>query len=418
MAHSSPSPIDRRLRLTAGAMRAASRLARATGRGGSVVGGHVGLRFDQDLLARLSAGRRIVTVSATNGKTTTTNLLTAALRVHGPVVTNSQGSNLATGLVAALATDLHTQTVALEVDEATLATTAHDLRPKVIVLGNLSRDQLDRYGEVRIVAQRWQRMLADLQPDAPTVVANADDPLVAWAAGAATKVIWVAAGSPWSADAQVCPACTAPIVHQARHWSCTGCDLERPTTTVDIAGHNVIFHDAHGDLTVPMTLAIPGDFNIANAALALCAAHEFGIDPISGAQAMAATSQVEGRYRQVDVDGRSVRLLMAKNPAGWQAALGILRSKPTPVLVAINAQTADGHDPSWLFDVPFEVLRGRPVVASGERAHDLSVRLHYGDIDHTVVAGSALDALGTCPHGEVDLIANYTAFHTVLGDLR
>ncbi len=383
-----------------------------------MVGGHVGLRLDKDLLARLSAGRRIVTVSATNGKTTTTNLLTAALRILGPVVTNSQGSNLATGLVAALATDLHTQTVALEVDEATLAATAHDLRPEVIVLGNLSRDQLDRYGEVRIVAQRWQTMLAGLQPDTPTVVANADDPLVAWAASNASHVVWVAAGSPWSADAQVCPACTAPIVHLDGHWSCTGCDLMRPTTTVDIAGRDVIFRDARGDLTVPVELSIPGDFNIANAALALSAARELGVDPVAGAHAMTATAQVEGRYRQVEVDGRNVRLLMAKNPAGWQAALGILRSEPTPVVVAINAQTADGHDPSWLFDVPFEVLRGRQVVAAGERAHDLSVRLHYGEVAHTVVAGSALHALGTCQQGDVDLIANYTAFHTVLGELQ
>ena len=109
---------------------------------------------------------------------------------------------------------------------------------------------------------------------------------------------------------------------------------------------------------------------------------------------------------------------MAKNPAGWQESLGILQPAPTPVVVGINARIADGRDPSWLWDVSFEALRGRPVIATGDRAHDLSVRLHYAGIEHEVSQGAALDAARTLPPGHVDVVCNYTAFADVLGSLK
>lgn len=414
---SRPSP---RLRTTTALMRATAAGARRAGRGGSVLGGHVGLALDRRLVAHLAEGRWIAAVSATNGKTTTTNLLAAALGVGGAVVTNSLGSNLRTGIAAALAADLATRRAALEVDEATLAAVADELRPAVVVLGNLSRDQLDRYGEVRILAERWRAMFERLAAagTTPAVVANADDPLVTWSAGEVPDVTWVAAGAAWTADATVCPACAAPIVHGTDTWRCTGCDLTRPVPDVEVHGGTVVFHDDGGDLEVPVTLAIPGAFNLGNAALALAAARLGGVAPLDAAPAMATTGEVAGRYRTVRVGNHEVRLLMAKNPAGWQASLDIVQPPPVPVVVAVNARVADGRDPSWLWDVPFESLDGRPVVAAGERAHDLSVRLHYAGVRHEVRPGSALAAVGTFPAGPVDLIANYTAFSDVLADLR
>lgn len=401
--------------MTAAGMRGASRLARAAGLGGSVIGGHLGLRLDRDLLAKLAANRRIVTVSATNGKTTTTNLLTAALATAGPVVSNTQGSNLVTGLAAALAGDLDVPRAALEVDEATLAATAHDLAPATMVFANLSRDQLDRYGEVRIVAEKWRKMLADLADRGirPHVVANADDPLVTWSVTAHPDVTWVSVGAPWTADALVCPDCAAPVIHSATDWHCTGCDLARPDPDVSLVDHTVTFHGT--DLApVEIELAIPGAFNLANAAMALTAARLEGIEPSIAAAAMRTTQEVAGRYATITHQGRRIRLLMAKNPAGWQSSLDIVAPPPTPVVVAINARVADGRDPSWLWDVPFERLAGRHVVAAGERAEDLSVRLHYGGVDHELHTGSALDACATLPAGAVDLVANYTAFSDAL----
>lgn len=413
MNQSTPHPIG--VRVTAASMRSASRIARAAGLGGSVIGGHLGLRLDPGLLAKLASGRRIVTVSATNGKTTTTNLLTAALATDGPVVSNTQGSNLASGLAAALAGDLSITRAALEVDEATLAATAGELVPSTMVLANLSRDQLDRYGEVRIVAEKWRHMLADLARSGmyPHVVANADDPLVTWSVAEHSEVTWVSVGSPWTADALVCPDCAAPVIHSASDWHCTGCDLARPTPDVSLVDNTVIFHD-EADRAVEVTLSLPGRFNLANATMALAAARTWGVDPSVAANAMRTTDEVAGRYGTIEVAGRRIRLLMAKNPAGWQSSLDIVAPPPTPVVVAINARVADGRDPSWLWDVPFERLGGRTVVAAGDRADDLAVRLHYGGVDHDVHAGPALAACRTLPAGPIDLIANYTAFSDAL----
>lgn len=410
----SPAP-SLRLKATAKAMRATAALARKAGRGGSVLGGHVGLRVDPNLIAHLAADRWIVAVSATNGKTTITNLIREALAIDGPVLSNSTGSNLRTGIAAALAEDLTIGRAALEVDEATLATTGEALNPAVLVLGNLSRDQLDRYGEVRIIAQRWQTLLASLAET--HIVANADDPLVVWAVGDAPHVTWLAPGMSWTADAAVCPNCGATIDHHPSGWACSGCDARRPAVAVQVNGNTVTFHDAPTPLHVAVNLNIPGAFNVGNAAFALVVARLAKIDEHAAAAAMAAVTQVAGRYRNVTRGDHVARLLMAKNPAGWQESLGILTSADTPAIVGINARVADGKDPSWLWDVDFSVLAGRQVIATGDRAEDLSVRLHYAGVDHVVHHGPALDALELVPAGIVDVVCNYTAFADILAAL-
>jgi lipid II isoglutaminyl synthase (glutamine-hydrolysing) len=131
---------------------------------------------------------------------------------------------------------------------------------------------------------------------------------------------------------------------------------------------------------------------------------------------MAAVSDVVGRYSTVEVNGARARLLLAKNPAGWAEVFDMLLPPPSPVVVAINARTADGHDPSWLWDVPFELLRGRRVVATGERGLDLAVRLHYAEVDHVRVA-TPREAVRAAGAPEVDVVANYTAFHQFLAQL-
>src|SRR5690242_1410487 len=188
-----------RAKLATSLTRSAAALSRATGRGdGSVIGGRIGLLIDPDLLANLAAGREIALVSGTNGKTTTTRLATAAMGVLGPVATNSLGANMPTGHTSALAKAGHTRYAVLEVDEHYLAQVLAATAPRVVALLNLSRDQLDRAKEVAMMAALWREALARH----PTpVVANADDPMVTWAAwdvaGAAAPVTWVAAGQRW-----------------------------------------------------------------------------------------------------------------------------------------------------------------------------------------------------------------------------
>jgi UDP-N-acetylmuramyl tripeptide synthase len=143
--------------------------------------------------------------------------------------------------------------------------------------------------------------------------------------------------------------------------------------------------------------------------MAAAAVVALGQDPAWAVQAMARVGTVAGRYERVTVDGVRVRLLLAKNPAGWAEALDLIRPAPVPVVVGINARVADGHDPSWLWDVPFERLRGRTVVATGERGRDLAVRLHYAGVSHTYVEDYR-DAVRAAGGPEVDLAANYTSF--------
>jgi UDP-N-acetylmuramyl tripeptide synthase len=397
---------------TAGSV--AAGLSRRTGRGdGTTIGGRITLILDPTALAHAAEGRDLALISGTNGKTTTRTLLVAALRTRGPVVSNSGGANLPTGLTAALATDRTSRNGVLEVDEPFLPMVSAAVRPRAAVLLNLSRDQLDRYAEVRRLAGIWRDALG--QPNSPAVVANCDDPLVAWAASVAPRVVWVSAGQRWQGDAAVCPACGGVIARDAAGWS-SDCGLARPAPDWTVNRDTVV--DPDGDRHT-VALAIPGEVNVGNAALAAAAATLWGVAPADSFAAMTGIAEVEGRYLTATYDGVSARLLLAKNPAGWLEALSMLPAAAGAVVVAVNARAADGRDPSWLWDVPFELLQGRFAVATGERSRDVAVRLRYAGVDHVRIddEASALRAAGR--DGPVEVLANYTAFQTyrrVVGD--
>jgi UDP-N-acetylmuramyl tripeptide synthase len=409
-----------RTRLAVAATVAVNRLSRALGLGeGTVVGGRAGLAIAPGGLADLAAGRPVALVSGTNGKTTTTRLLAAGLEAGGTaVVTNSTGSNMSEGHFAALAAGDRRASVVLEVDEGYLPRTTRSLRPKVIVLLNLSRDQLDRTNEVRMVAERWREALSR---SAATVVANADDPLVAFGAASAPSVLWVAGGGRWRSDAVGCPSCGGGIHYGEGGWSCA-CGFARPApdVTVEQAGEDggtrAVFPDGR---RLAVSLAIPGAFNARNAVMAAAAASVFGVPYEASLAAMARIEGVAGRFSVHQVAGVPARLLLAKNPAGFEELLDLVAGGHGPVVVAINARVADGRDPSWLWDVEFERLAGRPVVAAGERSADLSVRLDYGGVDHEresdpVRAVALARRLGGGRDVAVEFIGNYTAFHDLL----
>ena len=386
-------------------------VSRLTGRGsGAVIGGRVALALDKAALSKLTAGRSLYLVSGTNGKTTTTALLAAALATAGPIVHNTTGANLKTGLVSALAKDLDSPVAVLEVDEAALVQVLAETTATVVVLLNLSRDQLDRYGEVRLAAAKWRTSLG-ARPEIH-VVANCDDPLVVWAAQAAGTVTWVSTGQRWRIDATSCPNCGSRITWVGVEWSCS-CGLARPEPEIEGGGIAVEI----GGRSFPVELQLPGRCNAANAAMAMAAARIAGIDPEDALAAMVGIANVAGRYREVNLGPASARLLLAKNPAGWNETLDFLAPAPAGVVVAVNAQGPDGYDTSWLWDVDFERLEGRPVIAAGERALDVAVRLRYAGVPHEVCADPLL-AARQLPPGKVELVANYTAFQTVLGAVR
>jgi UDP-N-acetylmuramyl tripeptide synthase len=389
----------------------AAGLSRVTGRGsGTTVGGRLTLAIDPLALQHAAAGRDLALVSGTNGKTTTRSLLVAALATREPVVSNGGGANLPTGLTAALAANRTARIGVLEVDEPFLPRVATAVRPRVVVLLNLSRDQLDRYAEVRRLAGIWRDALA--VPGGPVTIGNVDDPLVVWAATAAHRTVWVAAGQRWHDDATVCPACGDVIQRDGDDWS-SDCGLRRPAPHWTVTGSQVT--DADGEAH-RVALSIPGDVNVGNAALAAAAASLWQVKAADAFAAMAHIPSVEGRYLQTSYAGHPTRLLLAKNPAGWVEALSMLPETSGGTVVAVNARAADGRDPSWLWDVPFEVIRGRFAVATGERSRDVAVRLRYAGVDHVRIddpAAALVRAGQSAGDGApVEVLANYTAFQS------
>jgi len=414
-----------RAKLATSVSKGAAALSRAAGRGdGSVIGGRIGLMIDPDLLAHLSAGRQIALISGTNGKTTTTRLTAAALGVLGPVATNSLGANMPTGHTSALAKAGDTPYAVLEVDEHYLPEVLDATAAGVVALLNLSRDQLDRAKEVAMMAQLWRDTL---RGRALRLVANADDPMVTWAASVCPDVTWVAAGQRWHDDSWVCPECGGAIERAGEgtgepslasgggepdaDWRCTGCALRRPTPQWTLDGDAVVAPDGS---RYPVRLQLPGRVNRANAATALAVAAHFGVDPAAAVPALGQVASIAGRYATVIRDGRTIRLLLAKNPAGWLEAFDMAQDCPT--LLSINARDPDGLDTSWLFDVDFAPLRGRQVLITGDRAYDLAVRLEVNEVPFTHVRSFG-QALATVPAGRLEVIANYTAFQDIRAEL-
>jgi UDP-N-acetylmuramyl tripeptide synthase len=394
-------PARYQLARTLGRMAAAA--SRTTGRGsGTTIGGRVILAVDPGALATAGAGRELAVVSGTNGKTTTRTLIAAALATAGSFVSNDGGANMPSGLVAALSADPGAGRGVLEVDEPYLPRVVTALHPKVAVLLNLTRDQLDRYAEVSRLAGIWR----PATPAIPIVVANADDPLVVWAASAAPRVVWVAAGLRWRDDAVACPACGDVITGGEADWK-SGCGLRRPDPDWWLDGEELVGPDGTRHA---LALQLPGAANRGNAALAVAAAAELGVPVANAVAAMAGVVSVEGRYLEVAYRGRQVRLLLAKNPAGWREALAMARPAPAGLVIAVNARPADGRDPAWVWDVRFEVLAGRHVVAAGERSRDVAVRLRYAGVDHERADSLPEALLAAGRGGPVEALANYTAF--------
>jgi lipid II isoglutaminyl synthase (glutamine-hydrolysing) len=404
-----------RLAVATAAGRLAAAASRATGRGtGTAIRGQVMLQLDPSALEKLLAGRRIAMVSGTNGKTTTTHFLAAAVReALGPdtdrLVHNADGANLHGGIASALSERPGADLAMIETDERVVADVVRLGRPEVLALLNFSRDQLDRHHEITALGRRWRNALTEAGADGPVVVANADEPLIVWAAQTAKRVVWVNTAGTWIQDASLCPSCGAVLLREQSDevgrssWACSSCELAQPRGDYTVDGETIIGPDGH---RWTPHIQVPGAFNLSNAACALAAAVLLGVPPEVALAGMSTVTAPAGRFATAQFGGTTARLLLAKNPAGWAEALPLART--STVVLAIDSAAADGRDVSWLWDVDYEQLAGRTVVSTGPRAQDLAVRLMYAGVEHRCVPDLAAALAG---HPEpVDVIATYTPF--------
>ncbi|MDT9407966.1 Mur ligase family protein [Corynebacterium rouxii] len=401
-----------RTRLAIGAAAVATTASRATGRGsGGMIGGLIAEKIDPNIMQSLAKTRPTALVTGTNGKSTTTRMLASAVRTQHTVATNEGGDNMDAGIISALMAGQSASHVVLEVDELHVPSAADRLHPECLILLNLTRDQLDRVGEINKI-ERALRDCVTAHPDM-TVIANCDDVLVTSVAYDAPNVVWVSAGAGWTGDSVSCPRTGSHIVRQDDHWYATkplpnGETFQRPTPAWIITPDGILT-PGHTE-PVPLSLALPGNANRGNATQAIAAAVTCFDVPLDDAvRAVETVDDVAGRYSTITLGEHHIHLLLAKNPAGWQEALSMVDRTAEGLVIAVNGQVADGEDLSWLWDVKFEELEELSVKAAGERGTDLSVRLTYASVDHELVR-DPLAAIKACPAGRVEVLANYTAF--------
>ncbi len=451
-------------RLTAALLtgRVAAEVSRRLGRGGgTVIAGHLVPRIDPAALTKVTGRLPLgsVIVSGTNGKTTTTRLISHLLGQAGlRALHNRAGANLVTGLVTAIVkqADLRGRPRAdvglFEVDEATVPAALLQIRPRAVLLTNLFRDQLDRYGEVHFVAGLWQQAFKTLPSDAALIL-NADDPLVADLGRERPQPpLYYGIGDPsvgiseppHASDARLCGRCGTEYSYQIwfyghlGHWACPACGLARPRPQVEAIGvtlrgdrgTDVRFRTPGGDFAA--RLALPGLYNVYNALAATACGLQLGLPLDTLRQGLESFTAAFGRLERITVGDRALFLALVKNPVGFTEVLRTVLAEQTTgpqarpetatpgrtLLIAINDHFADGTDVSWLWDVDFEGLQGRvaTVVCAGTRAEDMAVRLKYALVPPQQIViepdpSRALDrALAVTPLGEtLYVLPTYTA---------
>jgi lipid II isoglutaminyl synthase (glutamine-hydrolysing) len=436
-----------------GLARATGRLSRRSGRGGgTTLPGRLLLRLAPDAIARLgtklTGGSTIV--SATNGKTTTAAMIAAALRADDRTpVHNRAGSNMTWGVATALLEQEGTEGL-FEVDEAWLPRVAQDLSPRLVVLGNLFRDQLDRYGELEHLADEWADAVAARAGETEFAL-NADDPLVADLGRdrdlrRRAGVTYFGIDDPSQAlpelqhahDAKHCRRCGAPYAYERAfvghlgHYACPNCGADRPQP--DVVATGIELHGMEGarvDITTPagearVALPLPGVYNVYNALAALTAALRLGVALDRAVEGLEATEAAFGRVETIAVADVPVSILLIKNPAGTNEVLRTLRleagvggngaSGGLDLWVALNDGIADGRDVSWVWDADFELLAGRVrrVVCAGTRAPEMAVRLKYAGVSPDAIAvegdvEASLDRAVELAEGRLFALPTYTA---------
>jgi UDP-N-acetylmuramyl tripeptide synthase len=383
---------------------------------GVMVAGRTITTFAPGAVERLSKDKRVVLISGTNGKSTTAKLIAEVLGCKYSIAHNHTGANLFAGVAAALGANPNAEVAVLEVDELVLPWAISKTNPELVVLLNLGRDQLDRLSEVRMVSNKWRdaMSLINERNQRAQVLASSDDPFVVYAASAARQVIWFSASELGHLDAATCPQCGALL-----NWSASGesfnckCRFVKPAANWQLRG-KLLFNlqsSAQRNQQIEVATAIPGRAAMQNAARALIVADLFGIEISAASSAIAAVSSVDGRFAIKRIGNCNFRLLLSKNPASWRETLATSSERNIQsVLLAVNANTQDGKDTSWLWDVDFKSLSGRKVLVTGDRRIDVSARLTVDGVEHQLV-DDEVAAARVFGDSDADLIASYTAFH-------
>jgi UDP-N-acetylmuramyl tripeptide synthase len=395
-----------RLRLEIAFARLAGRLSRLAARGGgTTIPGRVLTTIDRDAVGRLAKRlpRGTALVTATNGKTTTAAMVAEILARDVRLAHNRAGANLVSGVASALLAAPNAELGLFEVDEAAFPEVAKRVRPSAVSLGNLFRDQLDRYGELEIVAERWRDALAALPPET-TVVANADDPrladLVRGRGGAVRYGIddpsVALAEVPHAADSAYCDVCGTPFDYSAPYvghlgaYRCPHGHAERPPLDVYAASialdglERTEFDLVTPEGTVRVSLGLPGLYNVYNALAAAALSRALGAGLEEIVAGLGRFRAAFGRFERIHVGDRTVLMLLVKNPAGANEAIRTLVSghPPAVAVLALNDEIADGRDVSWIWDVDFEPLAEGldRLVATGSRAQEVALRFKYGGL--------------------------------------
>ena len=391
-----PLALSTRLARSAGAL---SRLVGVGG--GTTLPGRFLNALDATALSRLS--KRLpqgsALISATNGKTTTAALAATVLARRYRLAGNAAGANLASGVTTALMHTRGAELGLLEVDEAALSAISAAVSPRVLCLGNLFRDQLDRYGELEMLAERWRKVVSALDPKS-TLVINGDDPQIAQIAAQFTNVVRFGiddprhGGSlPHAADARYCSTCgvayrySRAYVGHLGEYTCPGCGFTRQIPHV--CALEIELDGTHGSrfaLRLPegsyaVSLRLPGLYNVYNALAAAALSRALGARAEEIVEGLESTSAAFGRSERIAVGSKRVLLLLIKNPTGANEVVRTLVAGVAPKLlvIALNDRIADGQDVSWIWDVDFEPLLEslERLIVSGGRAEELALRFKY-----------------------------------------
>jgi UDP-N-acetylmuramyl tripeptide synthase len=427
--------------------RAIGAASRASGRGGgTTLPGRVLLRLEPRAIAALgtSLDRGTTIVSATNGKTTTAGMIAAILAADGrQPVHNRAGSNMTWGVATALLEQRGREGL-FEVDEAWLPQVSAQLQPSLIVLGNLFRDQLDRYGEMEALADEWAKTVAE-RSGATAFALNADDPLIADLGRDGDErprqgVVYFGIDDASQAlpemqhafDAHLCRRCGHPYAYERAfvghlgHYSCPNCGATRPRA--DVAATAIELHGMSGssvtmrtpDGEIRLELPLPGLYNVYNALAAVAAGLRLGVAPERISAALGEIKAAFGRVETIEVDGTAVSILLIKNPAGANEVLRTLLLEAggdgIDLWIGLNDRIADGRDVSWIWDADFELLSTsvRRVVCAGTRAPEMALRLKYAGwpmeaIEVVPEIEGSLDSAAAGAEGRLFALPTYTA---------
>lgn len=381
------------------------------GSGATAAPGLYALKIDPNLVKKLSSKNNLksIVVSGTNGKTTTSRILYDIISRKYKVIHNRQGSNLLRGIASTMITNasvfgkLNYDYAVWESDEAALLPISQNININTLVLLNLFRDQLDRYGEIDTTRKKWQEVVKNLKPDA-SLILNADDPSVNYLSKfTKSKKIFFGLSTTKIdlpkienvADVKFCPNCNGKLIYMDLYsahlgtYKCSQCSFKRETPQVFI---NTITFDKDYSTNIKVNLnnkslsinyQLPGLFNAYNTVAALTAAVSLGVDPKSASENIGKFTAAFGRYQNIKLDDKNLLLFLIKNPAGANEVIRTIAiNQKINLLVILNDNIADGRDVSWIWDTNWEALSGKisNIDISGSRAFDMALRLKYSGI--------------------------------------